>query len=511
MAGNVLPGGRSIRRKALRLIVAVHLYLGLCLSLLFIVWFGSGIVMMYAGYPGTTEQQRLSRLPVLICADCSALPSALHLEGQELGDVRLGMWLDRPAYRFLDSTHAWTAIDARSGERVTPMSDQDAADVVRRAYGGGSPRLLALHRTPDQWLLSSEVTAQLPLYEFAVGDQADTRVYVSPRSGEPVLASTARQRRWASLGAVPHWLYFTALRQHVRLWTNLVIWLAVLGTVGLIAGIILGLARFQYRTREIEARRGGPVTRSPFVDRWRRWHHYVGLVFGLMALTWTVSGLLSMNPGHWSPETSPTRVQREGWQGGPAVAAEYVVSPRDALETTARDFPPRELHFAQAGGRPYYRGLGTDGRSRLVPAWDSSATPVAELSGAAIAEAVRNVVPNGQVAAAARLEHFDNYYYVQEHARPVLPVYRFVFTDREATRVYVDPVAGAVVRVVGRRARLDRWLYNGLHDFDFPGFADWHPFWDILMIVLLVGGLLLSITGTVMGWKWVRRWTASAL
>jgi hypothetical protein len=176
----------------------------------------------------------------------------------------------------------------------------------------------------------------------------------------------------------------------------------------------------------------------------------------------------------------------------------------------ARDFPLRELHLTRVGGRPYYRGLGTDGRSRLVSAWDSSATPVAELSDTVIAKAVRNVVADGDVAAVARLEQFDNYYYVQEHARPVLPVYRFVFTDREATRVYVDPAAGTLVRVVGRRARLDRWLYNGVHDFDFPGFADWHPIWDMLMIVLLAGGLLLSITGTIMAWKWVRRWSASA-
>src|SRR6185503_10301019 len=99
------------------------------------------------------------------------------------------------------------------------------------------------------------------------------------------------------------------------------------------------------------ARRGRPVSRSPFVDRWRRWHHYAGLAFGLVALTWTVSGLLSMNPGHWSPGTSPTRIQRESWQGGAVVAAEYVVSPRRAIEATAHEFPLRELHFARVGGK----------------------------------------------------------------------------------------------------------------------------------------------------------------
>jgi hypothetical protein len=365
---------------------------------------------------------------------------------------------------------------------------------------------VALHSEPDQWLLSPPVQAQLPLLEFALHDSANTRVYVSARSGEVVLASTAGQRRWAWLGAVPHWLYFTALRRHLELWTQVVIWLSAAGTVGVLTGLLLGLSRFRYRRLLLESRRGVPVARSPFRERWMRWHHYLGLGFGCVVLTWVVSGLLSMNPGGWSPGMTPTAVDHQRWQGGPAEAATYRVSPGSAWHAAALEFPVGELRFVRVDGEAYYRAVGSDGRSRLVTAGRPILTSVAELPQGTLLQAVRSVVPDGVVASAERLQEYDSYYYVQEGDRPPLPVYRFVFADRAHTRVYVDPAAARVVRVAGPRARLERWLYNGLHDLDFPGFINRRPLWDIVMIGLLLGGLTLSVTGTILAWRWVRRW-----
>ncbi|HVI44087.1 MAG TPA: hypothetical protein VM802_04440, partial [Chitinophaga sp.] len=50
-----------------------------------------------------------------------------------------------------------------------------------------------------------------------------------------------------------------------------------------------------------------------------------------------------------------------------------------------------------------------------------------------------------------------------------------------------------------------RWLYHGLHSFDFPHFHTSRPFWDITLIVLLLGGAALSITGIALTVKWARR------
>ena len=45
-----------------RLLILIHRYLGIALSLLFAVWFISGIAMIYAkGMPNLTPQLRLQR------------------------------------------------------------------------------------------------------------------------------------------------------------------------------------------------------------------------------------------------------------------------------------------------------------------------------------------------------------------------------------------------------------------------------------------------------------------
>ena len=43
--------------------IFVHRWLGVALCLLFLLWFSSGVVMMYWGFPSVTAQDRLERSP----------------------------------------------------------------------------------------------------------------------------------------------------------------------------------------------------------------------------------------------------------------------------------------------------------------------------------------------------------------------------------------------------------------------------------------------------------------
>ena len=46
-----------------KLLILTHRYLGIALSLLFVVWFASGITMMYAGgMPRLSSDERIERL-----------------------------------------------------------------------------------------------------------------------------------------------------------------------------------------------------------------------------------------------------------------------------------------------------------------------------------------------------------------------------------------------------------------------------------------------------------------
>jgi hypothetical protein len=65
--------------------------------------------------------------------------------------------------------------------------------------------------TPDQWMLDGGMPRLLPMQPVALGDGADTVIYLSERT-EPVMKTTARGRTWGYLGAVLHWTYFTPFR-----------------------------------------------------------------------------------------------------------------------------------------------------------------------------------------------------------------------------------------------------------------------------------------------------------
>jgi hypothetical protein len=76
-------------------------------------------------------------------------------------------------------------------------------------------------------------------------------------------------------------------------------------------------------------------------------------------------------------------------------------------------------------------------------------------------------------------------------------VVRIRYDDPQRTWLYVDAARGAVVRKEERLTRLNRWLYHGLHSLDFPFLYDRRPLWDVVVIVLSVGGLALTLTTVV--------------
>ena len=62
---------------------------------------------------------------------------------------------------------------------------------------------------------------------------------------------------------------------------------------------------------------------------------------------------------------------------------------------------------------------------------------------------------------------YDDYYYSRHNRYRPLPAYRVTFDDAESTWFYVDWTTGAVVLRYTTAARVQRWLYNGLHSLDF--------------------------------------------
>jgi hypothetical protein len=480
-----------------RPLIYTHRWLGIIGGVFFAMWFASGIVMMYARMPSLSSDERMARLPPLDLSRARIRPA----EGARIAAVtperiRIGMLGDRPVYRFFDGR--WTTVFADSGERLNELTQDQAVDIARSfAPDPARVRYDAFLDDVDQWTFS--VRGARPLHRVALDDSGDAFLYVSASGGEAVMKTTRSGRRWGYVGAVPHWLYFTALRRQAALWAQLVIWLSIAGCLLALSGLAWGLWRYSLTPRY---RLKGVVSRSPYAG-FMRWHHYAGLIFGVAALTWIFSGLLSMDPWAWSPGTSPSRAQREAIAGGSLQFEPLLVADlRDGLTALASaqgGARVREIETTQLEGTLY---LIAD--KRLVAAFTPAQGAMERFDDGAMRRAAAAAMPDVPIENAEWLQSYDAYYYDRDGGLP-LPVFRVRYMDPPRTWLYFDPRTGEIARKEEQLSRLNRWLYHGLHSLDFPFLYYRRPLWDITVVALSIGGLVLSLSTIPVGWHRLRR------
>jgi hypothetical protein len=230
-----------------------------------------------------------------------------------------------------------------------------------------------------------------------------------------------------------------------------------------------------------------------------RWHHYAGLIFGIVTTTWIFSGLLSMDPWDWHPSTAPTREARQRVSGGPIDINELTVA---RLQTVIHAFVPelpKEVEVVRFRGR-YYASGAKGIVSFDQPQFGARDQLPADLLMGAARVAMAEVPIDGE----SWLDDYDSYYYDRDR-RLSLPVLRVRYNDPQQTWLYFDPKHGTIARKEERLTRLNRWLYHGFHSLDFPFLYYRRPLWDIVVIVLSVGGIVLSATTLTASWKRVRR------
>jgi len=504
-----------------RALTLLHRWLGIAGNLLFVVWFASALVMMYARMPSLDPGERLNRLPPLdldsVQVDPAQAAAAARLDADDLSavQVRLGMAGERPVYR-LRTARGWTAVYADSGSPLLQVSEEQALGIASSYFAGKDPSAPppdpsltydAYLTRPDQWSL--QIQDLLPLHRLRAGTEV---LYVSDRTAEVVMATTPGSRFWGTAGAVFHWLYFTPVRTHTAFWYQLIVWTAGLGCVLTLSGLATGLLRIR--------RKGSPYRGV------LRWHHYSGLAFGATAFTWVLSGALSMDPFGWQAGRTTSAGQQAAVAGGAmALHRLELRSIRAAAGSISESFPPREVDLLQFAGEPLvlaYRPPG-DGRSyghsyaggplafllavqpfehRLVSLEDGTPRRFGQPELLAAAAAA---LPESNVVNATALEEYDAYYDDRRNRLLPLPVLRVRFDDPAGTWLYLDPARGRIVHSESRQSRLDRWLYRGLHRLDFPGFYHRRPLWDVVVIVLLLGGLFSSASSLAPAAKRLRR------
>ena len=293
--------------RTFKFILCIHRILGTVLSVLFLMWFLSGFVMMYHTYPSLTEQQRMAHADPLTTTHPKAptanrpdAPSVMYESAlpiqypPHLSALSLQQVAGRPVVTMTDSIGE-RLYDARTGRPIQRFSAADLLAIASRWQSSAAPPPLLLDTLDeiDIWLIGAMPFNEYPIYHYAMNDGCGSELYLSSRTGRALQLTDSDSRFWAWVGAIPHWIYITKLRATGRQpWTDTVLWLSGLGILMTLSGIIVGLrSMFLARRR----RKSTASTITPYKKTLFRWHHIFGLCFGLFVLTWIFSGFMSLS------------------------------------------------------------------------------------------------------------------------------------------------------------------------------------------------------------------------
>jgi hypothetical protein len=475
----------------MRWLILVHRYIGIAIGWLLVLWCLSGVVMMYVGYPEVTREEALAVLPTLDWGRCCAFDNVEEsIGGTALADLSVEMLGNDPVLRARSGFGRPLIVNLRTGEPVGSIDAGAAMTIAERLFAAagiaGSLEYLGANEI-DQWTVSGSFGGDRPLHHFALNDEAGTQWYVSSSSGSLVQATTRLERGWNWVGAVVHWSYPTMIRQDTALWIQVIIWTTLIGTFMTVVGLFIGISR-------IKRRRSGRW--SPYRGiAW--WHHWLGIVFGALALTWIFSGLLSVNPWGWL-EGSSGRREALDVQG----AVSTWSSIRPLLEQLAGETSSStvvRIEAAPFNGELFALIHDRKGGALRLSLSSLKHAPLGE-------DDLHAIVPrllDGGRALAAELIHTSDNYYFNHHTTREFPVFRVIAGD--GTRYYLSALSGRLVQKTDSGRRWYRWLFEGIHRFDFTPILRRRPFWDTLMLLLLAGVTAVCATGTYMGFRYLAR------
>ena len=205
--------------RGVRFVFSVHRVVGTIIALFFLMWFLTGLVLIYHPYPRLSDEQIYAHQEVLpdLLPDVDSIAQRaggtlrkLHLyqaQGQTLAEVTTK---DTSCTMVADGT-----------QPVKPVTYATAEQIAKRWIDAPILRVDTLHERA-QWVLYSRYDKVLPIYRFYFDDSDRSELFISGKNGEAQQLTTRSSRFWAWVGAIPHKFYVPALRTRLDLWMNTV-------------------------------------------------------------------------------------------------------------------------------------------------------------------------------------------------------------------------------------------------------------------------------------------------
>lgn len=486
-----------------KLMYTIHRILGTLLSILFLVWFLSAFVLLFHHYPSVNDAEKMEKQE-LIAQTPDSLPDLNQVmeripQGANVNDIRLFRYMGQTVFEIRAGKET-VKIPANLSEGL-PVIDNDYVMKTAKLWNDAPIAKIDTLNKLDQWIPFGRLKQEMPIYKIFYADDAKTQLYVSSKSGQPLQMSTKSERVWAWLGAIPHWVYFTSLRQDLELWKKTVILLSGVGCIMVLAGFWVTVDIWNKNRRRKDHKF------SPYKKKWYHWHYVSGIFFGIFVLAFTFSGMMSL-------ADVPQWIHKKKIEADPAREMQKLkVDPTqfgcDYRQVLAEHPDAKELRWNCFSTHPYYT-VRNDKNEYNIDATDSIVKPL-ELTKDEIVQAVTDFytkeAPEVQLAnmKVSELDHFETYFRELKHRGKVqLPVWKIEMNDKDKGVIYVHPKT-AQVRYVDTSARLKYWAFTALHRMRI-GFLNSHgTMRKGVLIVLLLGGTVASASGVALGINYLRR------
>ena len=158
----------------------VHRILGTLLSILFLMWFVTGIVMIYHRFPSASREEKLARFEPLgygtLPLDSIALKNGIGLDS--VRSASLWRYLGQTRYEigygygnrteFLADSSEYKVLDEKESIfRVASLRCPSPVEKVDTLY------------SLEQWIPFGRLKEDFPIYKFYFSDEDRTQIYIS--------------------------------------------------------------------------------------------------------------------------------------------------------------------------------------------------------------------------------------------------------------------------------------------------------------------------------------------
>ncbi len=473
--------------------IQIHKITGSVLSLLFLMWCFTGIILLYKGFPHANRHDRFENLEYLNESDFTNLP---YFDETNSGEVELEKYQGNLIYRKENGSKAQQIFDAHTLEAYDIFTSNQAIKEAEHYLNTKVVKVDSLNKI-NSWVPWGYYKPLLPFYKCYMADEEHSVLFVSAKIGA-VIQHTTRYSRWmARLGAIPHLMYFPQIKQFAKRWENTILVLGIIGILVIISGLFVAFFRFKRDTE-------GRIVSISIFKKWSyKWHHIFGLFVGLFFFTFLLSGIfyatgvpswISAKPEGKSPqtrwnqrlETDTTMYPERVWNLLPEKSGL-----RKIAWTTAMGLPVVEAYYDNYRKSVNYIVENDTLKQFLTTEEKIKAYAIEVLGSKKFSVEIQ--------------EEYDNYYKSSGMYYHSLPAYKLSFDNEFNTILYIDPESGKAVEYFNNNKKTQRWLTRGLHKINFSFFTKAEWLRKTILIILCVGGFVVSFTGVILSWKWLRK------